>query len=301
MSSARYRILACVPTTLSHEVEAAFPRERFEATVTADARTIRAAAMAGNLNAVVLHEAFGPPAPSDLARALRAALPAGTAIILLTHDLPKQSHPNTDASIRFPAGPGVVADRTIRTIAATRSGARPDDRELAANVEVQALGLETQTHYEVLGVAQGAPHDAIVEAYDQLSLRFHPDRLRSLTNASIRELGTRLYIRIGEAYRTLRSRSTREAYDESLRGGSGIATEVAGAAAAFDTARALEEISSNPRAKRHLRLAQQALATGDHGMLLLQLRFAASQEPDNGLIATRLREMESRFGDMADS
>eukprot|EP00512_Aurantiochytrium_limacinum_P013714 CAMPEP_0171584562 /NCGR_PEP_ID=MMETSP0961-20121227/11473_1 /TAXON_ID=87120 /ORGANISM="Aurantiochytrium limacinum, Strain ATCCMYA-1381" /LENGTH=790 /DNA_ID=CAMNT_0012141985 /DNA_START=197 /DNA_END=2565 /DNA_ORIENTATION=- len=65
---------------------------------------------------------------------------------------------------------------------------------------------ETTSHYQVLGLAATATSAAVKKAYKQKALRYHPDKCKS-PSAEAR------FKRVAEAYRVLKSPSTRRAYD----------------------------------------------------------------------------------------
>jgi curved DNA-binding protein len=64
-----------------------------------------------------------------------------------------------------------------------------------------------QDHYEVLGIAPGAPEEAIRDAYRRLAFRYHPDR-----NRGSRETASRMK-ELNEAYAILSDPVKRRNYD----------------------------------------------------------------------------------------
>lgn len=69
---------------------------------------------------------------------------------------------------------------------------------------------EGHTHYDVLGVARSASATEIRHAFQRLTLEHHPDRNRNDPSAGAR------MAKINAAYRVLRDRQKRQAYDASL-------------------------------------------------------------------------------------
>ncbi|GBG25077.1 DnaJ-like subfamily C member 7 [Hondaea fermentalgiana] len=65
---------------------------------------------------------------------------------------------------------------------------------------------ETKSHYQVLGLPQSASTAAVKKAYKQKALRYHPDKCKS-PGAEAR------FKRVAEAYRVLKSPSSRRTYD----------------------------------------------------------------------------------------
>jgi DnaJ-domain-containing protein 1 len=261
-----------------------------EAAGSTDPRAIKAFAGAGPVCAVLVTENFARPSPETLAAALQPALP-DTAFLLLerqvSHEPPVAPF---HARLRFPVDGRVLLSKIRRTLRQMRSGGA-DLRELHAEVELRSLGLEGKTHYEVLGVERGAPTDDITRAYDRLSLAFHPDRLRLLDDEA-RAHGMQLYLRIGEAYRTLRSPGSRMRYDHALDAGGTHMLDHR----KDDRLASFESLSNLPAARKHLGLAQRALIGGDWAMALTQLKFAHSIDVENSLIASRIKELEEQRG-----
>ncbi len=258
----------------------------FDAVGTHDPRAVREYATGGPIAAVLVTAGFPKPDPEALAAALKPALP-GTCLIQVCGGisaLPEGS--NYHGTLKFPLAPRVLAAnvrRMIRTSKATKS----DHRPLQAEIELRCLGLSDQTHYKVLGVPPDAPLDDITAAYDSLSLRYHPDRLRKLEPES-REHAMQLYIRIGDAYRTLRVVNDRMRYDHALQSG----VNVNDLRNAGGGPKALEEYSQVNGAKKYLKLAHKAISAKTPKLALPHLRFALTLDEGNPLIARKIEEIE---------
>lgn len=162
---------------------------------------------------------------------------------------------------------------------------------MSAELAERAERMAEQTHYDVLGLADDVPVDMVVAAFDRLSMRLHPERLAASGVSA--DLANEVYARICEAYRTLRSSGTREAYDLQLR--RFPAQDGAAVTRPTTTSLPLEELSTHPIARRHLRIAQQALAVRDFAMAIAQIRFAASKDTNNALIPAQLAQLEERL------
>jgi curved DNA-binding protein CbpA len=89
------------------------------------------------------------------------------------------------------------------------------DGKAAEISEVEALleSLETNTYYQILGVARTANEDEIKKAYFGMARRFHPDRFDRKVQAEHRELIDEVFDAVTNAYRTLISKEKRKAYD----------------------------------------------------------------------------------------
>lgn len=246
-----------------------------------DPTGIRQFVQQGPADAVVISESVSPDAVS-LAKAFRSALGEDTALVVLTRDVrPLEAGSPFDAAVRFPIAPKVFISNIKRAIRGRRRS-KSDDATVAVEVEMRCLRLHEKTHYDVLGVPHDAGVDAIKAAYDKLSLQFHPDRLRGL-NDELRQKAMELYFRIGEAYRVLRSPNARMRYDHGHEPEVAPGTE--------EGPQRLADLSTNASARKYLDLAQKAVIAGNRKMALAHLRFAATQDPDNALIAQKLAEL----------
>jgi hypothetical protein len=78
--------------------------------------------------------------------------------------------------------------------------------------------LDVAHYYDLLGVARRASLGEITQAFQQVSLEFHPDRVAGINHATTREVVRAVYQRLAEAFRTLRDPTTRAIYDQTLEG-----------------------------------------------------------------------------------
>lgn len=284
-------LFACVRAEMCGALEQELLASNLRTVVTSDPRRFRAVAAEEVVAAVVLdRQLAGPPVP-ELAMAYAAALPPETAFILLTDELAAVAEPPFDAVVRVPCGPGVLRDVVMRAVGRRWTDLDAPARSMAEEVAERAAKLGQQNHYEVLGLPDDVPMEAIVAAFDRLSLRLHPERLP--LNEAAAEQANEVYARICEAYRTLRTPLSREAYDLQLR--SSHAPDAGSSVRHPTLGLSLEELSTHPIARRHLRIAQQALAVRDFAMAVAQMRFAASKDPDNALIPAQLTQLEERL------
>jgi curved DNA-binding protein CbpA len=143
---------------------------------------------------------------------------------------------------------------------ATPAAPKPTDafrRELA-----ERLTSTKQSYYQVLGVPDDAPTEAIASAFFQLAKRFHPDRLGA-SFEDVRDQATRLFARMTEAHQVLSDPTRRKEYDELVKTGEGAAEEqeevlrIVRAATSFQKAQVLLKRNNLPAAEAE---ARQALA-----------------------------------------
>lgn len=284
-------LFACVRPELQAAIGQELRASNLRVMVTSNPREIRDLAAEHVVAAVLLDEGFDGPAPEELATAFAAGLPRETAFLLLVDELGSAARPPFDAVVRIPCGHGVLRDVVMRAVSLRWTDLEEPVRSMVEELEARADMMTQQNHYEVLGLPEGVHVDAIVAAFDQLSLRLHPERLRAQGGSS--DLAHEVYGRICEAYRTLRTPGSREAYDIQLRSKGGA--EAGASQRPLHPGQSLEELSTHPIARRHLRIAQQALAVRDTAMAIAQIRFAASKDPDNALIPAQLVQLEERL------
>ena len=261
--------------------------ETFEVEASADPRTLRAFAAKGPISAVLVTAGFPKPDPETLARGLRGAI--GDVCLLEVcggiSGLPEGT--SFDGTLKFPLANKILASNVRRAVRAKRA-ADADYRPLQAEIEVRCIGLESQSHYAVLGVEPDAPLDTITAAYDSLSLRYHPDRLRRLEPAS-RESAMRLYLRVGEAYNTLRDVNDRMRYDHALARGVSV-DELPNS---NDGPLAIEDYSEVAGAKKYLKLAHKSISAKTPRLALPHLKFALTLDEGNPLIERKIQEIEA--------
>jgi curved DNA-binding protein CbpA len=187
--------------------------------------------------------AASTPAPAPAApAAARTPAPATT-------PAPSPPAPSpSPAPSPAPAPPGAGSDDPLRREAAERS------REVK------------QSYYEVLGVPEDAQPSAIAAAYFQLAKRWHPDRLGP-QYADLRDVGARIFARIGEAHQVLADEDQRKQYDELLKEGGGDAAEQ-------------EQVQKLLRATTNFQKAQVLLKRGNLAAAEEAARAALTDAPD---------------------
>ncbi|MGZ6142093.1 MAG: DnaJ domain-containing protein [Myxococcales bacterium] len=88
--------------------------------------------------------------------------------------------------------------------------------------------LKDASHYEVLGVADGAPADEIKKAYFVAAKKWHSDSFSGLELGSARRVAEELFAKVNEASQVLSDKEKRAEYDVYLdRKSKGLPTDVA--------------------------------------------------------------------------
>jgi hypothetical protein len=77
-------------------------------------------------------------------------------------------------------------------------------------------GLKTKTHFDILGIPRASTETQVKEAYFRLAKRFHPDVHHDPSLGDLRDRLEAVFIRLGEAYETLRNPRTRATYEGRL-------------------------------------------------------------------------------------
>ncbi len=165
-----------------------------------------------------------------------------------------------------------------------------DPREaLARFVDKAHAALDTADYYQILNVRRDATSDEMRDAYYKLAARLHPDLHPSWEGTPMRDKLTTLYSRVTEAYRVLTNGERRGQYDRQLAGGKRRWT-------ADDDAKPKrsrpEDQIADPAARKFYLLGINALASGNEGGALMNLKFALQRDPGNPIIQQALERVE---------
>ncbi len=90
---------------------------------------------------------------------------------------------------------------------ATERGDRDVESKLRAAIDKSLELAQSQDHWTVLGVAQGASPDGIKQAFHELVRRYHPDRLCRFRDDELEKKASFIVQRAGEALEALSSRA----------------------------------------------------------------------------------------------
>ena len=177
----------------------------------------------------------GPEIP-DYAEILREAdQPTDPAAVPIAAPPPPAEEPDDDAI--FVGEPGLVDDDAPSSIDLDTdevqidepepdeaSAVDTEDAELRRKILDKYGEIESQNHFEVLGLADTATEHDVRVAYHRMAKEYHPDRFFGRTSAAIKEKGEEIFSRISDAYARLDSESAIESYRKELEEGTDAKT-----------------------------------------------------------------------------
>lgn len=290
-------LIACGDTDLLRQIVADLPPDQFKPIATRKGDGIAAKVSGRGIRYAIIHEALADGTGAVLCQALKNHSQPPSLLYLVEGEIPE--HGPFDAALKYPV-PGPVFRNSLKRILDSESPSDDMERWRAFFNEVQTrrAALDSQSYYQMLGLKPGAPHHLIVQVFDALSLRYHPDRYQkhrgSRWGDAVYEQVNELYKVYTQAYSVLADRRLKQKYDEALMSGElRIPLEDIGA----DTGpRSLLDLSNHPSAKKFLKLGQTDLARGQTAQAIQNLRFALSVEPDNTAIAAKIAELDQNKG-----
>jgi tetratricopeptide (TPR) repeat protein len=142
------------------------------------------------------------PAAVEPARPVGAAAPPRTQ----SSSPPTRSSPPPPPAVGSPSAP---ASQAVPATSPAMDGRR---NEIADAFE----GLKTRNFFQVLGIEPSASEQQVKEAYFRLARRFHPDTHHDATLSDLADQLEAVFIRLGEAYETLKNRGQRADYEARL-------------------------------------------------------------------------------------
>ena len=171
------------------------------------------------------------------------------------------------------------------------------DVEFIMEVERRAAALDQLDYFEVLRIPYDAGAAAVRAAYHRESRAYHPDRFAALPSPQLRELITRLYRRVTEAYTVLRDDVKRRSYLADVTGAGRAAklrfTEVDEAAVKDQQKRKLEEqFGRTPNGRMLYAAALQDVEAGRWEAAERGLKTALVYEPANARFQDLLAQVE---------
>ncbi|MEZ4462172.1 MAG: DnaJ domain-containing protein [bacterium] len=290
-------LIACGDTDLLRQIVADLPPNQYKPIASRKGDGIAAKLADRGIGYAVVHESLSDIAGAVLCDALKRYPQPPNILFLVSGDVPAQGP--FDVAVKYPV-PGPVFRNALKRIQQAATDEEDLERWRAFYNEVVARreALDQQSYYQMLGVKAGAPHHLIVQVFDAISLRYHPDRYQKHRGVrwgdAVYEQVNELYKAYTEAFGVLADRRLRQRYDEALASGNlRISLDDAGGDSG---PRSLVDFSNNPASKKFLKLAQTDLARGQISQALQNLRFALSMEPDNAAIAAKVAELEQNKG-----
>jgi curved DNA-binding protein CbpA len=199
-------------------------------------------------------------APAAPARPAAAAARPGAPARRGLKPQPRPGGPLRSASKR-PA-PAAARPHPATPPAAPPPAAFPGAAELEGEMLLRHADLYACDLYQVLGVSQGAPTDAIRHAYYELARRFHPDKFR---DDALKAKAEQVFGRITEAYSTLSVQEARGRYD--------------GERASRDHRPAEKQNDTGVLARENFRRGKEEMEHGRFNEALAFLMHACEQDP----------------------
>lgn len=290
-------LIACGDVELLRKIVSDLPDGQYKPVATKKAAGIVDKLRGRNVPLAVVHEQLADGSGAQLCVDLRE-LPDPPAILWLSSDSPPDDGP-FDRALKYPV-PGPVFRNALDKLASTDDQKEDLDKWKRFYQEIKArlAKVEEQNYFQILRIPEGAPHHRLVQAYDLLSRRYHPDRYRQLRDTkwgkAIHEKATRLYKVMTEAYQVLADRKLRARYERALKDGK-LRLSPDEKSGKDSGPSSLVDLAETNSSKKFLKLAQSDLAGQDYQSALQNLQFAKSMEPDNSAIADKIAEVEQKL------
>lgn len=152
----------------------------------------------------------------------------------------------------------------------------------SASIAAWLTELGTMNHYRLFDLPRDASEEAIRAAFHRFAESFHPDRHRA-ESEFVRSGALRIFRRAAEAYRVLRDRQLRAAYDLEL------AKQLTNADRGSSLS--LDELCLTAAGRLHARRADRAITDGHLDEAIDHLRQALLDEGDNPALEERLHAL----------
>ncbi len=290
-------LIACGDTELLRRIVADLPANQFTPIASRKGTGIAAKLADRGIPYAVVHESLADGHGAALCADLKAMNPPPNILYLVANDPPADGP--FEVAVLYPV-PGPVFRNALKRILKPEESAEDLEkwRSFYNEVVERHAALPTQSYYQMLGLKTGVPHHLIVQIFDALSLRYHPDRYQKHRGErwgdAVYDKVNELYKLYTEAFGVLSDRRKRMRYDEALANGE---LRLAGDDSNADSGpRTLEDLGSSAASKKFLKLAQTDLARGQTPQALQNLKFALSMEPDNAAITAKIAELEQKKG-----
>jgi curved DNA-binding protein CbpA len=176
------------------------------------------------------------------------------------------------------------------------------------DILAQEAKLGSPNHFEFLGVAPGAPSDAITAAFREASKKFHPDRYYGKQLGSYKARLDKIFRRLVEAHNVLTDPPKRQAWLEANPGLRAAASAGPSAAPAREKtedekrrdAERLSRLARHPYLARATRVhdqlakAKEAIAKGEFSQAFTFLNQGQQMDPANAEIRALLAEVRQK-------
>lgn len=288
-------LIACGDVELLKEIVSQLPDETFKPIASKKGSGIVDKVRNRRVGVAVIHEQLADDTSRQLCRALQQ-LDDAPEILFLANDPPAEGP--FDKAIKYPV-PGPVFRNALEDVHAGDDDGEDLEKWKAfyGEVKKRLAELAEQDYYQMLDLPTDAPHHAVKKAFDQVSLRYHPDRYKQFRDRrwgeALYEKVNQLYTILTEAYQVLSDRELRQRYDELRAEGQRrmppdeLSSPESGPSSLTDAA-------NSAKTRRFLEMAQTEIAKTNWDAALQNLEFAASIEPDNDRISKKIDEIEAK-------
>jgi len=291
-------LIACGNVNLLKQIVSDLPPNAFKPIATKRGGGIAQKINGRGVQAAVIHEHLEDNATQQLMGELRAIQPVPK-VLLLCSGAPPAEGP-FEMALRYPV-PGPVFRNALKRLVPDEDTGEDLEkwRMFYRELKEKNEHVGAENYYQVLGVPDGAPHHLLVRAFDQLSLRYHPDRYNQYRaerwGAAIFDEVNALYKIQTEAYSVLTDRQLRARYEKALERGE-VRLSKDETAARPTGPKALTDLATNSQSKKFLKLAQTDISTQNWSGALQNLKFALSMDASNEGIQAKIAEIEAKLG-----
>ena len=212
--------------------------------------------------------------------------------ILLTKALGRQPRKTTTpfhVSLRWPSPKGIILDHISRLLRERDPQLRRGRTVFAREINQLWSQLDNMTYYSVLGLTPDSPIGEIIKAYDQMSIKFHPDRHIRLQGSSLGQKCKEIYMIVLQAYQILTNPEDRKKYNEQISEGHLRLNPTS----PNQTPEKLEDLSLIPGSRKFLGLAQTSLDSQNTPSALINIQLALNMDPNNEKILSKIDELKN--------
>ena len=289
-------LIACGDVELLKKIVSQLPDDTFKPIATKTGEGIADKIAGRNVEIALVHQQLADGLAGQLCHSLQRLEPP-PGILFLSDDPPSEGP--FDSAIKYPV-PGPVLRNAVEQVGQSDEQGQDLDKWKAFYKEVKRKLKKTseQNYYQMLGLEHGAPHHAVVKAFDRASLRYHPDRYKQFRDKrwgrALHDKTNKLYTLLTEAHEVLSDRKLRKNYDDALADGE-LRLSAEELSSPESGPKSLTEAANSAKTRRFLEMAQTEIAKKNWQSALQNLQFASSVEPDNDRIAEKIDEIEAKL------